>query len=147
MSGSEITNEIERLTDGQWKPSPGSIYPLLTWLKKNGYAEELPREASGVKRYMLTEKGIKFFEKHRNFQDEMQKKMAPMGPIFFLRMGLQVDGLERFQEPVKRFFDALFDLRMALRDNKNPELLTEVESFLNESSEKLEELNKKIKRR
>ena len=110
MSGSEITEEVEKQTGGQWKPSPGSIYPLLTWLRKNGYAEELPREATGMKRYMLTEKGNKFFDEHSNFKDKLQQKMAPMGPLF-LRMGLQANGLTELHEPTKRFFSALFDLR------------------------------------
>ena len=33
LSDSEITNEIEKKTNGCWKPSPGSVYPLLAWLQ------------------------------------------------------------------------------------------------------------------
>jgi len=145
MSGSEIMEEIEKQTGGQWKPSPGSVYPLLTWLRENGYAEELPREVTGIKRYMLTEKGAKFFEEHANFEDKLQKKVAPMGPLFFLRMGLHADGLQKLQEPIKRFFEALFDLRVALKENLTNQSLKEVEQFLNAASEKIEELNEKIR--
>jgi DNA-binding PadR family transcriptional regulator len=145
MSGSEIMEEIEKQTGGQWKPSPGSVYPLLTWLRENSYAEELPREVTGIKRYMLTEKGAKFFEEHAKFEDKLQKKVAPVGPLFFLRMGLQADGLQKLQEPIKRFFDALFDLRVALKENLTEQSLKEVEQFLNGASEKLEELTEKIR--
>jgi len=55
MSGSEIMNEIEKRTGGCWKPSPGSVYPLLAWLQDNGYVREVPVEESGVKRYTLTD--------------------------------------------------------------------------------------------
>jgi DNA-binding PadR family transcriptional regulator len=144
MSGSEITEEVEKQTGGQWTPSPGSVYPLLTWLRENGYAEELPREVTGIKRYMLTDNGKKFFEEHANFEDQLQKKMAPMGPLFFLRMGLRADGLQELQEPIKRFFAAFFDLRAALRENLTEQTLTEVEHFLNATSEKIEEINKKL---
>ncbi|PVX24354.1 MAG: hypothetical protein CW716_10260 [Candidatus Bathyarchaeum sp.] len=146
LSGSEIMEDIEQLTGGQWKPSPGSVYPLLTWLKENGYAEELPREVSGIKRYTLTETGRKFFEEHANFESELQKKMASIGPLFFLRMGLHVDGLQRLQMPVQRFFDALFTLRQTLRENASEKMLGEVEEFLNDASEQIEKLNEKIKR-
>ncbi len=30
-SVSELIGEIEKHTSGFWKPSPGSIYPLLSW--------------------------------------------------------------------------------------------------------------------
>ena len=33
MSGTEIIEEIQTQT-GSWKPSPGSIYPLLSWMLK-----------------------------------------------------------------------------------------------------------------
>ena len=144
MSGSEIMEEVEKQTGGQWKPSPGSVYPLLTWLRKNGYAEELPREATGVKRYLLTEKGNKFFEEHKNLKD-VQQKMAPMGPLFFLRMGLQADGLQDLQEPVKRFFGALFELRVVLMENLTKETLAEAEQVLSDASKKIEKLTKKMK--
>jgi DNA-binding PadR family transcriptional regulator len=144
MSGSEIMVEVEKQTGGQWKPSPGSVYPLLTWLRKNGYAEELPREATGVKRYVLTEKGNKFFEKHKNLKD-VQQKMSLMGPLFFLRMGLHANGLHDLQEPIKRFFGALFELRAVLVENLTKETLAEAEQVLNQASEKIENLTKKLK--
>ena len=56
MSGSELMDDIERHTGGCWKPSPGSIYPLLSWLQDNGYVKELPVE-NGLKRYELAETG------------------------------------------------------------------------------------------
>ena len=145
MSGSEIMEEVEKQTGGRWKPSPGSVYPLLGWLRKNGYAEELPREESGVKRYVLTENGRRFFGEHSSFEDKLQQKMSPMGPLFFLRMGLDADGLSELREPVKRFVDALFDLRLALKDNLNAETIAEVGQLLNDVSEKMESLSEKFR--
>jgi len=43
-SGSEIIDQIEKHTNGFWKPSPGSIYPLLAWLQEKAYIDELPTE-------------------------------------------------------------------------------------------------------
>jgi DNA-binding PadR family transcriptional regulator len=145
MSGSEIMEEVKKQTGGEWKPSPGSVYPLLTWLRENGYAEELPREVTGIKRYMLTEKGANFFEEHAKFEDKLQKKMTSMGPLFFLRMGLHADGLQELQEPARRFITAIINLWVALRENLTEQTVNEVEQFLNDSTEKLEELTEKIR--
>jgi DNA-binding PadR family transcriptional regulator len=145
MSGSEIMEDIEEQTGGRWKPSPGSVYPLLTWLRENGYAEELPREVTGIKRYVLTEKGAKFFEEHANFEDKLQKKVAPMGPMFFLWIDPHSKKLIKIQEPIRQFVASLYNLWVALRENLTEQALSEVEQFLGASTEKIEELTEKIR--
>ncbi len=147
MSGSEIMEAVQKQTGGQWKPSPGSVYPLLTWLRENNYTIELPKEVTGIKRYMLTEKGAKFFEEHANFEEKLQKKIGSMAPMRFLWIEPHSEKLGKIQEPVSRFVIALFNLWGTLRENPTEQTLMEVEKFLNETVEKIEELNKEIKRR
>src|SRR5438093_12559198 len=36
MNGSEIMDQIEAMSQGWWRPSPGSIYPLLEELREDG---------------------------------------------------------------------------------------------------------------
>ena len=62
MSGAEIVETIERETNGKWKPSSGSIYPLLGWFQDKGLAGEVIIVNSGMKRYSLTDKGKEFFK-------------------------------------------------------------------------------------
>jgi DNA-binding PadR family transcriptional regulator len=50
-NGGEIMNAIEEMSQGWWRPSPGSIYPLLDELTKDGYITKQPDG-----RYALTEK-------------------------------------------------------------------------------------------
>ena len=57
MSGSELMEEIEEYTE--WKPSPGSIYPLLSQLKHENVIDHFPDEDPRLKRFDLTEKGKK----------------------------------------------------------------------------------------
>ncbi len=52
MRGSEIMEEMGRRTMGWWKPSPGSIYPLLSKMEEDGY---IARSEDG--RYQITEQG------------------------------------------------------------------------------------------
>ncbi|HEY6148397.1 MAG TPA: PadR family transcriptional regulator [Thermoanaerobaculia bacterium] len=39
-NGAEIVDEIEQMTQGWWRPSPGSIYPLLADLQQEGLIEK-----------------------------------------------------------------------------------------------------------
>ncbi len=52
MRGSEIMDEMGKRTMGWWKPSPGSIYPLLSRMEEDGY---IVRNEDG--RYQITERG------------------------------------------------------------------------------------------
>ncbi|MFP3951903.1 MAG: PadR family transcriptional regulator [Candidatus Bathyarchaeia archaeon] len=55
MSGSEIMDQFLEYTD--YKPSPGSVYPLLSRLKEDGLVEEIPDGTPSLKRYSLTSSG------------------------------------------------------------------------------------------
>jgi DNA-binding PadR family transcriptional regulator len=50
-NGVELMDEVERLTQGWWRPSPGSIYPILQQLVEDGMV--MKRDDG---RYELTEK-------------------------------------------------------------------------------------------
>jgi DNA-binding PadR family transcriptional regulator len=51
-NGAEIMDEVERMSMGAWRPSPGSIYPLLNNLQEEGMIRK--REDQ---RYELTSAG------------------------------------------------------------------------------------------
>ena len=55
MHGYQIIQEIEKRSNGAWKPSPGSVYPTLQLLADEGLL--LSKEASGRKTYSLTKSG------------------------------------------------------------------------------------------
>ncbi len=51
-NGAEIIDEIEKMSFGGWRPSPGSVYPLLEEMTEEGLIQ---KKEDG--RYELTEKG------------------------------------------------------------------------------------------
>jgi DNA-binding PadR family transcriptional regulator len=51
-NGVEIMDEMEAMSQGWWRPSPGSVYPLLEDLSREGLIQK--REDG---RYELTDKG------------------------------------------------------------------------------------------
>ena len=54
--GYELIKEIEERTGGQYAPSPGVVYPLLTMLEEMGFAS-LNAEDGGKKLYAITAEG------------------------------------------------------------------------------------------
>ena len=56
-NGVEIMNEIEAATRGWWRPSPGSIYPLIKQLTEEGLVKKTKDE-----RYELTDKASEQME-------------------------------------------------------------------------------------
>lgn len=149
ISGSEIIEEIKKETSGRWKPSPGSVYPLLAWLQDNGYTKELPKEEGGIKRYILTEKGEKFLDKQAKSGGKLRKKLEFLSPLPFGDLGFfpQSRKLREIREPVRRFAMALLNLRMVLEENLTEQAIKELGEILNESTEKLEKITERIKRR
>ena len=146
MSGSEITEAIGKETDGQWKPSPGSVYPLLAWLQDNDYTEEVPAEESGMKRYTLTQKGMKLFEKQTEFGKRLREKLEFLAPPFFSGFWLSPhsEKLREIREPTRRFIRALLSLRRTLEENLTEQALTEVGAFLNAMAERVEEMRSRL---
>ena len=56
-NGAEIMDQIEMATQGWWRPSPGSVYPLLDELQKEGNIKKLEDG-----KYEITEIGKQEFE-------------------------------------------------------------------------------------
>jgi DNA-binding PadR family transcriptional regulator len=133
MSGAEIVEKIEKQT-GSWKPSPGSIYPLLASLHKKGFTEELPRDELGIKRYSFTEEGKKFFEKQKAFGKEFLKKMEFLAPLLVGGFDLAGDN-GRFcgsKEYVKKLMKSFIFLRQnadRLSDNDVEELAEALKDY------------------
>lgn len=58
LSGVQITKYLEKKVG--WKPSPGSIYPLLKKLSKKGFLDS--KKKKNKKIYTLTDKGEEYME-------------------------------------------------------------------------------------
>src|SRR3954452_1369514 len=63
QNGYQLIQEIERRTEGVWKPSPGSVYPALQQLED----EELVRavEFEGKRAYELSDEGRRYVDENR----------------------------------------------------------------------------------
>jgi DNA-binding PadR family transcriptional regulator len=57
ITGIEIMDEIPKMTEDVWKPSPGSVYYLLAEMMEDDLLIQVPTGESGVKRYICSNKG------------------------------------------------------------------------------------------
>jgi len=147
MSGVEIVELIDNETGGRWKPSSGSIYPLLARLHEAGYSSELPSEETGMKRYALTPKGRMFLEKQVNFGQKILDKLEFIVPLII--GGFQFDPndeklLSGTKQPAKRVVMTLLDLRPP-KVKLTDEDAKEIERILNKSADELELIVKRLR--
>jgi DNA-binding PadR family transcriptional regulator len=147
MSGSEIMDDIGNRTNGRWRPSPGSIYPLLAWLQDNGHVKEMPSDQSGLKRYELTDKGEVLLEEQKKVKKGFEKEAKFFAPPFLGALWFHIppEKTARVRDSVRRVFGAFFDLGSCLEKKFSEQAIEEATKALDETAEKLEEITKKLK--
>jgi DNA-binding PadR family transcriptional regulator len=75
--GYEVIKAIEEHSSGAYTPSPGMVYPALTYLEEMGYANA---SAAGTKKlYSITPEGTAYLEKNRGMADEIWQRLALFG--------------------------------------------------------------------
>ena len=75
--GYELIKLIEDKTRGAYSPSPGVVYPTLTFLEEAGY---VTAESEGAKkRYTITEEGRAYLEENRDIADMVLARLAAIG--------------------------------------------------------------------
>jgi DNA-binding PadR family transcriptional regulator len=59
LPGIDMMRSIEQMSEGAWKPSPGSVYPLLRRLERDGLVKGKWRRTKGAPKrvYHVTAKG------------------------------------------------------------------------------------------
>lgn len=147
MSGSEIIQHVEEKSGGRWRPSPGSIYPLLAWLQENKYIKEVIAEEPGIKRYTLTDEGKKFLEEHEKRRSKMEERFKSFGPGFFFEPPWLVapEHIKAVMKADMELHSALWKLRHATKEKDAKQTASKVTEILNEATKKIEELSAKEK--
>jgi DNA-binding PadR family transcriptional regulator len=75
--GYDIIKQIEQHSSGIYSPSPGMVYPALTYLEETGYAAS---ESEGAKKlYRITESGTKYLNENRAEVEETLDQLARFG--------------------------------------------------------------------
>lgn len=75
--GYELIKALEERSGGFYSPSPGMVYPALTWLEEVGYASVA---AEGAKKlYSVTEAGRAYLKDNQEVADAMLRQLEYIG--------------------------------------------------------------------
>lgn len=138
MSGTELMEEIEEVTG--WRPSPGSIYPLLAKLRRENSIEQVETEDPGLKCFTLTDRGKEEFEKHKKQIDLFKERYHSIRRIYLKLIKEMNENL--YQANVK-LFDLIEEIDPILREKK--EAADKVQLILNQATEEIEEIKRQLK--
>jgi DNA-binding PadR family transcriptional regulator len=107
--GYEIIKHIEDLTYGFYAPSPGVIYPTLTYLEEAGY---VVAEADGnKKRYAITDEGRKYLDENRSFAATILDRLSQLAERIKQRQERHERGRETGPSLPRSVDSAMLNLR------------------------------------
>jgi DNA-binding PadR family transcriptional regulator len=125
--GYELIKAIEERSTGYYSPSPGMVYPALTYLEEIGYASVEPEGTR--KLYRISEAGLKHLADNRAAVDTLLAQLQTIGHrIQKLRRAMQpqsgLDAAEsetgpRADEGAPELQVARYDLKLALAAQTN----------------------------
>jgi DNA-binding PadR family transcriptional regulator len=76
LSGTDLASQINRVTGGEWRPGPGSIYLILGELLKKGLITELPKREGNMRRYIISGKGkVELAELAREAESDVARQL------------------------------------------------------------------------
>ena len=78
MHGYQIIQDLEKRTEGRWRPSAGSIYPTLQLLEDEGLLTS--EEIEGRRTYSLTDEGSKAADEHPLTAEGWREADGASGP-------------------------------------------------------------------
>jgi len=91
---------MEEYTD--WRPSPGSIYPMLARLQENGFIESYADATPDLKRFQITEKGTTELNEVHRRPDHFGARQKSMRKMYWiLHRGMSKDVYESFSNLVE----------------------------------------------
>jgi DNA-binding PadR family transcriptional regulator len=92
--GYEIIKVLEDKTAGWYSPSPGIVYPTLTFLDEAGY---VTAQSEGAKKlYTITEEGRAYLDENRGFVDAVLERLTEWGEkVSRMRLRFGADESER----------------------------------------------------
>jgi DNA-binding PadR family transcriptional regulator len=90
MHGYELITEFEERSGGRWRPSPGSVYPLLAQLQDEGLVRS--SDDGGRRQFALTDEGRAWLDEHQAETVLPWERWTPGGRGDLRRLGGEILG-------------------------------------------------------
>jgi len=137
--GYELIKALEERSGGFYSPSPGMVYPALTWLEEMGYASVT---AEGVRKlYGITEAGRAYLTENQDAADAMLSQLEHVGRKMG-RLREVFGGIDEEEDCDWRDLEAVRrELRQALREKRrtSPEEKSRIIAILRQALVKIRE--------
>jgi len=112
--GYEIIKVLEEKTSGWYSPSPGMVYPTLTFLEEASY---VTAQADGAKKlYTITDEGKSYLDDNKAFVDAVMERFSAIGERIKARREREEQEAEGEAHVPGSVRGAFMDLREAVRD-------------------------------
>lgn len=135
--GYELIKRLDEKSGGFYKPSPGVIYPALTWLEDVGYVT-VQHEGSR-KRYALAEEGAQYLADNQSLADALFERLA----AFARQMDSVNQAMREEHQPfIPQLMTMINDLRMELHGHhhSSEEVQRQAADILGEALQALKKL-------
>ena len=135
MSGIEITEKIEDFTN--WRPSPGSVYPLLSSLEEKGFIEPYSNPDPGLKQFAITEKGIEELSEIHQHHDHFGLRQKSMRKIYWI---MHKDMAENVYESLDQLLERIEVVHKTIESD---EKRLKLKNILDETTNAINQLERK----
>ncbi len=132
--GYELIRAIEEKSGGFYVPSPGVIYPALTYLNEIGYAEAQPD--GNRKLYAITDLGRAYLDENRDVAQDIQNRLSQIAERMDNVRAAFVGEDELAPDERKRFA-AMGRIKRALKAKRDcsPEEAERIAAILNQAAD------------
>lgn len=127
MSGYDLMREIEDKTEGAWHPGPGTVYPTLQRLARQGYVRARKKSGDGPIQvsYEITPAGLRNIANAKKAMESSGERMRMMSSLFIDLM--EPDDLVKF---ASNSFELQTELMRTILEAKNSGLSNEDRLFI-----------------
>lgn len=130
--GYDVIQEIEKRSEGIYKPSTGAVYPTLQMLEESGFVSSY--EGGGRKLYELTDEGRKELEENQEEVEDIYERLCWHSSLS------QGKNFQAMAEQVERMFRSL--RRSFQRGQIDSSKMDDIRLVLEEAENRIEEILK-----
>ncbi|MEM4734782.1 MAG: PadR family transcriptional regulator [Candidatus Thorarchaeota archaeon] len=128
MSGTMVMQEIERRSGNRWRPSPGSVYPILDDLLGRGLIELVSTDGR-ERTYRITAKGNEHLQNIARDRDMLEER-AVTGPRFWLSLVEPGDRARILLNIIDASVREMRDILPTLRSDEAEEVVREMRNII-----------------
>lgn len=127
--GYELIKMIEERFGGAYSPSPGVIYPTLSWLEDEGYAQV--EQDGSRKSYSITPEGEEFLKQNRAAADALFERAAEAGNAAGERWGRR----GRPNEIMRAMENLKTALRLRMREGLDQSIVDDIAAAIDAAAQ------------